>query len=85
MTELGRDAFRTVGPGDAVPTTSSFPTTWTTASRGSRSRASRIGSTHSTISAPAPAKHAHSPGACSQGRRSCANATAPASTSRPGR
>jgi hypothetical protein len=65
------------------PTTRSFPITSAIASSGSRSRGSSIASTRSTTSAPAPTSHARSPGACSRGRRSCANATARASTSRP--
>lgn len=50
---------------------------------GSRSRASTAASMRSTTSVPAHARHVRSPEACSRGRPSCANATAPGSTSPP--
>jgi hypothetical protein len=83
MTELAADPFRTVDPSDAIANDAVFPFYLAIANSASRSRVSTVVSTRSTTSARAPTGHARSPGACSQGRRSCANATAPGSTSRP--
>ena len=56
MTELSADAFREVGPDDAIP--DGFVVPFYLSDR----------STRSTISAPAPATRARSPAACSPGR-----------------
>ncbi len=85
MTELTTAGFRTLDPMRRFATTPSFRTTSTIASSASRSRGSTTVSTRSTTSARAATNHAHSPVACSTGRRSCASATAPGSTSRPAR
>ena len=63
-TELAAEALRTSGRATRSPTTSSFPTTSTTSSDGSRSRESRTASTRSMISAPAPTGHARCPEDC---------------------
>ena len=81
MTELSADAFREVGPDDAIPDGFVVPFYLATANCGSPSRTPATVFTRSTISAPAPATRARSPAACSPGRRSCANATARNSTS----
>ena len=67
------------------PTTSSLRTTWATARRGSPLRVSRTASTRSTTSAHAPTKDVRCQAGYSRGRRSCASATAPGSTSPPAR
>ena len=81
MTDVVTRAFRRLGRATPFPTTSSFPTTWTMASDGSRSRASEVVSMRSTISARVPVRHARSLEGCSPEQRSCVSATAHSSTS----
>src|ERR1700690_4346694 len=70
-----------------IPSSNCYPlttlslTTWMITSCGSQSRGSKIVSTPSMISLPAPARRVHYPRACSQERRLRVSATAPASTS----
>jgi hypothetical protein len=83
MTELAAEAFRTVGPGDAIP--NDFVVPYYLDDLKLRVSVARVenASMRSTTSAPAPSRPARAPEACSPGRRSCANATAPGSTSPP--
>ena len=79
MTDVASDAFRTVGPADAVP--NDFVVPYYLGDRKFRSLVSATTSMRLTTSAPAPTGHARCPEACSRARRSCASATAPALTS----
>jgi hypothetical protein len=81
MTEPVTDAFRTIAPGNAIP--NDFVVPYYLDGRKRRIAIARVDNRLYAFDDPAPARHARSPGACSQGRRSCANATAPGSTSPP--
>ena len=81
MTELATDAFRTVGPGDAIP--NDFVVPYYLDDRKLRISVARVeGRLYAfddlCTCADEPAR---SPGACLRGRRSCASATARDSTS----
>ena len=83
MTELATDAFRTVGPGDAIP--NDFVVPYYLDDRKLRISIARVDDRLYAFDdlCTCATRPARSPEACSPGRRSCANATAPGSTSPP--
>ena len=83
MTELAADAFRTLGPSDAIP--NDFVVPYYLDDRKLRISVARVDDRLYAFDdlCTAPTRRARSPAACSPGRRSCASATAPGSTSRP--
>ena len=83
MTELATGAFRTLGPGNAVPNDFVVPYYLEDIKR--RISVARVAGRLYAFdtSAPAAAGRAPCPAGCSRGRRSCASATAPGSTSPP--
>ena len=77
MTVLATDAFRPVGPGNAIPNDYVVPYYLPDRKRADLGRACRRSPLRVRRSLHLwPLRHARSPGACSRGRRSCANATA---------
>jgi hypothetical protein len=79
MTELATDTFRTVGRGNAIP--NDFVVPYYLDDHKRRVSVARVGGRlYAFDDLSAPRRRVRSPEACSRGRRSCANATAPGST-----
>ena len=81
MTELATDAFRRLGPGDAIP--NGFVVPYYLEDRKRRIAVARVNDRLYAFDdlCTCARRRALSPGVCSRGRRSCASATAHASTS----
>ena len=85
MTELATDAFRTLGPGDAIP--NDFVVPYYLDDRKLRISVARVGGRLYAFDDLCTCADAACPlsGGLLPGRRSCASATAPGSTSPPER